>query len=85
MAFSPLLFALAVEQLAIAIRLCFGIKGFLRETGKERIALYAEDFLLFLVDTEQSLRQVMNIVEGFGRLGISHKLGEVGTYTGGSC
>lgn len=42
---SPLLFALAIEPLAIAIRSERGIQGFKRDTGEDRIALYADDIL----------------------------------------
>lgn len=44
------------------------MKGFSRKSGEERIALYADDVLLFLGDTEHSLRQAINTVERFGNL-----------------
>ena len=51
----PLLFALAMEPLATAIRRDRIMMGFVRPTGEERIALYADDVLLFLGDTGQSM------------------------------
>lgn len=65
---SPLLFALAMEPLAIAVRQNRNMEGSRRRSGEERIALYAGDVLIFLGDTEQSLRQVINIFSEFGRL-----------------
>ena len=58
---SPLLFALAMEPLATAIRRDRIMQGFVRSTGEERIALYADDVLLFLGYTGHSIRQAMNI------------------------
>lgn len=44
----PLLFALALEPLALAIRSSSNIQGFRRATGEETVALNADDVLLFL-------------------------------------
>lgn len=63
---SPLLFALAMEHLAISVRESSEIIGFQRRTGKDRIALYADDILLFLGDMSNSLLKAMRIVESFG-------------------
>ena len=65
---SPLLFALVMEPLAIAIRADTKMEGFVRPTGEERIALYADDVLLFLGDTNQSIKQAMTIFRDFGKL-----------------
>lgn len=51
---SPLLFALAIEPLAAAIRANTKIVGFRRSTGEDKLALYADDALLFLGDTSTS-------------------------------
>lgn len=52
---SPLLFALAVETLATAIRQSAGIEGFWRAGREDKIALYADDALIFLSDPTKSL------------------------------
>lgn len=65
---SPLIFALAMEPLAISMRQNRIIKGFQRAEGEERIALYADDVLIFLGDLEGSLNQVLEILSGFGRV-----------------
>lgn len=52
---SPLLFALAIEPLAIMTRSVSGIQGFQRKAGEDMIALYADDMLFFLRDVETSL------------------------------
>lgn len=63
---SPLLFALAMEPLAAAIRASQGVQGFKRRRGEEKIAMYADDILLFLGDTQDSLRTAMGMIEDFG-------------------
>lgn len=65
---SPLIFALAMEPVAIAVRQDRIMEGFRRRDREERIALYADDVLIFLGDTERSLRQVMDIFSRFGIL-----------------
>lgn len=61
---SSLLFALAVEPLAIAMRAAGGVRGFRREV--EKISLYVDDIPLFLGDANQSLTTAMDIIKRFG-------------------
>uniref|UniRef100_A0A803JSY9 Reverse transcriptase domain-containing protein n=1 Tax=Xenopus tropicalis TaxID=8364 RepID=A0A803JSY9_XENTR len=63
---SPLLFAMAIEPLAIAIRHSTNISGFRLRNIEERIALYADDILLFLADPHHSLQEILKIVQEFG-------------------
>lgn len=63
---SPLLFAIAIEPLAAQIRDSPRIEGFRYGDLHEKLMLYADDMLLFLGDTSQSLLGVMNIIEQFG-------------------
>lgn len=53
---SPLLFALAIEPLAISIRSRPGIVGFRYEAIQEKVMLYADDTLSMLGYTDVSLR-----------------------------
>lgn len=48
---SPLLFSLAIEPLAIALRSAQGMQGFKRRRGEEKVAMYADDILLFFEDS----------------------------------
>lgn len=63
---SPLLFALAMEPLAISIRSIAEKTAFRRKTGDEKIALYADNILLYLGDMGQSLTKAISLVEKFG-------------------
>ncbi|XP_069594530.1 putative ATP-dependent RNA helicase TDRD12 [Ranitomeya imitator] len=65
---SPLLFALAVEPLAAKIRQSDGVPGFRYGSVEEKIALYADDILLFLADPDDSLKGAIEIIERFGAL-----------------
>lgn len=62
---SPLLFALAVEPLAETIYICTDIVGFRRYTGKEKIALYADDALVFMGDTHTYLSTVISLIDTY--------------------
>lgn len=74
---SPALRFLAMEPLEMAIRSSPDMQGFRRVVGEERIALYAEDVLLFLGDTQSSLVTVMNINKDFRfSLGLTINSGE---------
>ena len=52
---SPLLFALAIEPLAIALRSNVSIKGIQRGNTVHKVFLYADDMLLYLSDPLSSL------------------------------
>lgn len=47
---SPLLFALAMEPLATALRASQKVQGFKRKMGEEKVTMYADDVLLFLFE-----------------------------------
>ena len=50
---SPLLFALAIEALAVWLKMDAQVRGFEWEEGvSDRVALYADDVLIFLSDPE---------------------------------
>lgn len=65
---SPLLFALALEPLAIAIRSSTSIVGFNRGPVAEKVSLYADDALLYLGDTDKSLTNATQLIQQFGSL-----------------
>lgn len=65
---SPLLFALAIEPLAAAIRNDVTIKGILREDSEHKVSLYADDTLLFVSDPIKSLPQLLTLLNAFGRI-----------------
>lgn len=69
----PLLFALPSKPLAIAIRSSSEVRGFRGGIVEEKVALYADDLLLFLGDIQTSLLRVMEIIKNgqFSRLTIS--------------
>lgn len=59
---SPLIFAIAIEPLAIAIRTDTGIHGINRGGLEHKISLYADDVALFLTEPEASLAQVLHVI-----------------------
>lgn len=63
---SPILFALAIEPLAAMIRTSAAVRGFSRGTLEEKIALYADDMLLFLEDTDSSLIAAFEVIKRYG-------------------
>lgn len=63
---SPLLYALAAEPLAIAIRAHPEVKGLRRGDVTEKISTYADDTLLYLDDSENSLPLTLDLIERFG-------------------
>ena len=64
---SPLLFALAIEPLAISIRTSPRITGFCYGNEQEKVMLYADDTLLLLGDMDTSLREAMETILEFGK------------------
>ena len=65
---SPLLFAIAIEPLASWARLESSYKGIKVAEIEHRIALYADDLLMFLADTAVDLPRAEKLLENFGRL-----------------
>lgn len=57
---------MALERLAAAIRQSPNIIGFRRSLGEDNIALYADDALLFLVNTSYSLVAMMSPISTNG-------------------
>lgn len=64
---SPLLYALAAEPLAIAIRANPDIIGLKRGDSWEKIGLYADDTILYLADQGPSLQTALSIIETVGK------------------
>uniref|UniRef100_A0A803JYP6 Reverse transcriptase domain-containing protein n=1 Tax=Xenopus tropicalis TaxID=8364 RepID=A0A803JYP6_XENTR len=63
---SPLLFALAIEPFAQAVRIHPLIRGYEQLTTTEKIQLYADDTLVYLGDTGQSLTALIELTVEFG-------------------
>lgn len=61
-----MLYALAVEPLAIAIRAHPDIKGLCMGQVTEVLSLYADDILLYLEDAGPSLTVAMHLIQQFG-------------------
>ncbi len=62
---SPLLFALVIEPLAIAIRSEQAIQGITRADAVHKISLYADDVLLYISDPVVSLPEALRIINSF--------------------
>ena len=62
---SPALFALAIEPVAEALRTSCHIKGLRVGLLEERVALYADDMLLFLNDAGPSLQGALSVLDTF--------------------
>ena len=75
---SPLLFALAVEPLALAARMGNRYIGLATETGQHWIELYADDMLLLLQDAEGDLRGARELLNEFGNLSELRHFGSTG-------
>lgn len=63
---SPLLFALAIEPLAAKLRTNDILQGFLVGDLEERVSLYADDMLLYLRDSDESLTTAVSLIREFG-------------------
>ncbi|XP_059827437.1 uncharacterized protein LOC132395156 [Hypanus sabinus] len=62
---SPLLFNIALEPLAIAIRQSQDILGINRGTDIHKLSLYADDLLLFISNPEKSIPAVLSLLAQF--------------------
>ena len=65
---SPLLFAVAIEPLAIALRGEIGIKGISRHNLVHKVSLYADDMLLYMSDPLVSLPKTLDLLKDFGKI-----------------
>uniref|UniRef100_A0A3B1JFC8 Reverse transcriptase domain-containing protein n=1 Tax=Astyanax mexicanus TaxID=7994 RepID=A0A3B1JFC8_ASTMX len=65
---SPLLFALAMEPLALAIKSHPLITPVRLGGIEHQISLYADDVLLYLCDPEQSIPPLLKLIKDFGHL-----------------
>ena len=65
---SPLLFALSIKPLAIAIRSDVKISGITRGGIEQKISLYADDVILYLSNPATSLPRVLHCLEQFGAI-----------------
>lgn len=62
---SPLLFALAVEPLAIAIRSHNVIKGIKIGTNEHKLSLYADDLLVYLTNPQLYISPLLRVFEEY--------------------
>ncbi len=65
---SPLLFALVIEPLAIALRSNPLIKGIVRYSYEHKLSLYADDLLLYASDLSVSVPAAISTLTSFGQL-----------------
>lgn len=65
---SPLLFAVVIEPLAIAIRQADNFKGIERGGLHHKLSLYADDLLLYVSDPKSSFSFIINLLDQFGKL-----------------
>lgn len=64
---SPLLFAMAIEPLAATVRANPLIQGFKYGDIQEKVIMYADDTMLLLGDTSNSLTEAMSVIKQFGK------------------
>uniref|UniRef100_A0A3B3HSL8 Reverse transcriptase domain-containing protein n=1 Tax=Oryzias latipes TaxID=8090 RepID=A0A3B3HSL8_ORYLA len=65
---SPLLFALALEPLAETIRHHKNLSGVTLGKTEHKISLYADDVLLFITNPEDSIPNLISIINQFGEI-----------------
>lgn len=65
---SPLLFAIAIEPLAIWLRSEENFEGISRQGTVHKLSLYADDLLLYVSNPSTSLPVILEILKQFGQL-----------------
>uniref|UniRef100_A0A3Q2ZER1 Reverse transcriptase domain-containing protein n=1 Tax=Kryptolebias marmoratus TaxID=37003 RepID=A0A3Q2ZER1_KRYMA len=65
---SPALFAIFIEPLAAAMRQTADIKGIPCKNIEHKISLYADDILLFLQNSENSISNVIELINAFSKV-----------------
>ena len=68
---SPLLFNIVLEVLASAIREEKEIKGI--QIGKEEVKLFADDMILYIENTKDATRKLLELINEFGKVA-GHKI-----------
>ena len=63
---SPLLFALSIEPLSIALKTAASFRGIQREGTEYRLSLYADDLVLYVTDPIQGIPGILSILKKFG-------------------
>lgn len=63
---SPLIFALAIEPLAVSIRSDPLIHGYKTQKSINKISLYADDVLLFISQPQVTISQILDKINSFG-------------------
>lgn len=63
---SPLLFAIAIELLSIAIRNSSSFLGITCRGVEHRLALYVDDLLLYVTDPLSQLPNILSLLQNFG-------------------
>lgn len=65
---SPLLFAIAVEPLAIKLRQADNFRGIERGGFCQKLSLYADDLLLYVSDPKSSLPVIISLLDEFRKI-----------------
>lgn len=63
---SPILFILALEPLAVAVRTQPGLSGIRIGSRNHLISLFADDIIFFLTDLKNTIPNLVNMIEEFG-------------------
>lgn len=65
---SPLLFAICLEPLSQSIRQNKNIEGIKMDGGVQKLALFADDVLIYLSNPNSSLPELMTLFGKFGQI-----------------